>query len=61
MHAYGYSRSAKIACKFGCCQRRDTFKEASARVDNDRARRKAARQAAKRGIFTDLLKEPDNV
>ena len=57
MHAYGYSRRAKIACKYGCCQYSDAFKEANARDKNDRTRRKSARQKAKRDIFTSLIEQ----
>jgi hypothetical protein len=60
MHAYGYSRRAKLTCKYRCCQERDAMKEAFARDRNDRARKKAARQDGKRGIFTDLIKNDDN-
>jgi hypothetical protein len=55
MHAYGYSRNAKISCCQGCCQRKDAFREAKARIKNDRSRRKAARQLDNRKIFTELL------
>lgn len=60
MKAYGYSRTAKIACKYGCCQRSDAMRNAEARCDNDRTRRKAARQQAKRGIFSDLIDKDNN-
>ncbi len=44
MHAYGYSRTVKLSCRWGCCQRDDARRNSSHRVNNDRARRKAARQ-----------------
>jgi len=51
MKAYGYSRNAKLICRYGCCQKNDAFKNSSHRIANDRARRKAARQAAKQEIL----------
>lgn len=59
MKAYGYTRRAKISCRFGCCQRNDARKDTAAREVNDRKRRKAARQEGKRKIFTDLFKDKD--
>lgn len=56
MKAYGYSRRAKLECRFGCCTGRDAGKQRNARKQNDAARRKAARQEGQ-NLFTKLLEE----
>jgi hypothetical protein len=54
MKAYGYSRRAKLECRFGCCAERDANKHVNARKSNDAARRKAARRVTPR-LFTSLI------
>lgn len=54
MKAFGYSRSAKIECRYGCCTRADAGKQRDARKSNDAARRKAGRRISPR-LFSDLI------
>jgi hypothetical protein len=54
MKAYGYSRRAKLECRFGCCTEQNAGKQRDARKSNDAARRKAARRVTPR-LFTSLI------
>lgn len=54
MKAYGYTRRAKLECRFGCCVESDAGKQVHARKRNDAARRKAARRVTPK-LFTSLL------
>jgi hypothetical protein len=54
MKAYGYSRNAKLECRFGCCTKPDAGKQRDARKSTDAARRKAARRISPR-VFSDLI------
>lgn len=57
MKAYGYSRRAKLECKFGCCVNPAAGKHVRARKANDRSARKTGRQIGKADIFSSLLSE----
>ena len=53
MKPYGHSRRDRLSCDHGCCTEK-YGKKKDCRPSTDRARRKTARQEARR-LFTDLF------
>lgn len=56
MKPYGMYRYDTVQCAYGCCTTK-FGKHKDAREQNDRSRRKTARQTGKQQIFTQLLEE----
>ena len=58
MKAYGHSRSDKLECKYGCCNRK-SGKQKNCRGIVDRSNRKTARQSEKADINHNLTDSED--